>query len=526
MPYLEQTPETEGKGMASCLQFEGTLTLKPLRPRQELAISNIRQAIREGHKRIVLQAPTGSGKTVIAAHIISAALAKGNRPLFTVPQLSLIEQTVQRFEAQGISDIGVIQAQHERTDWNAAVQVASVQTLVRRMLPEVDVVMIDEVHIRYAALNKILDSEAWAKKIVIGLSATPWAKGMGLRWTKLITFGTTQELISEGWLTPVEAYGVPDDFEPDKTKVSVNFDGEYVEKEAEAAMSTQKIVGNVVKNWQEKGPGEKTFMFCVNRAHAQRMQKEFQDAGVGCGYIDGNCTREEREETFRKYRSGEYKIISSVGCLVVGIDEDVRCIIFLCLTRSEIKLVQAAGRGIRLADGKERLLFFDHSGSIGEEALPMFTDIHHAELDKRKPGDKSDPTQAAPKPSKCPKCFALIPAGRSVCPMCGEHLKAKDKVRAVQGELVAITGKKKEPKATMVDKQQFYSELLGLARERGYNEGWCAHRFRERFSTWPACLQKVAIMPTQKVRKFDQDRRSEFYKAKEAQDAALSWELR
>ena len=378
-------------------------SLRPLRPRQATAIDAVKAAIRAGHRRIVLQAPTGSGKTIIASHIIAAALAKGTRPLFCVPRLSLIGQTVKRFESQGIHDIGVIQGQHERTDFTATVQVASVQTLVKRPLPEVNFVIVDECHLSFTAFDKILDSDAWKDKVVIGLSATPWAKGMGLRWTKLIVLATTQEMIAEGWLTPVVGYGVPEEFTPDLSNVHTNFDGDYVEGEAEKAMTTQKIVGNVVKTWLEKGPGEKTFMFCVNRNHAKKMQREFEDAGVSCGYIDGTMDADQREVVFRKYRSGEIKILSSIDTIGIGIDEDVRCIIYLRLTLSEMKWVQDGGRGIRLADGKESCLLLDHAGTA--EELGLFTDIHHDELDATDPNEKAQPKEGgAPKPKKCPKC--------------------------------------------------------------------------------------------------------------------------
>ena len=355
--------------------FAVTLNLKPLRPRQATAIASVRKAIKEGHRRIVLQAPTGSGKTISASHIIAGALDKGNRPIFCVPRLSLIGQTIKRFEAQGICDIGVIQGQHERTEFCAAVQIASIHTLVKRPLPEVNFAIIDEVHLQLKSLNEILDSEAWKNKIVIGLSATPWTKGMGLRWTKLIVLATTNEMIDEGWLTPVVGYGVPDEFMPDVSKVHTNFDGEYVEGEAEKAMTTQKIVGNVVKTWLEKWGKDKTFMFCVNRNHAKKMQQEFQDAGISCGYIDGTMDADEREAVLRKYRNGEHKIIASIDTMGIGVDEDVRCIVYLRLTKSEMKWVQDGGRGIRIADGKESCMLLDHAGTA--EELGLFTDIHH-----------------------------------------------------------------------------------------------------------------------------------------------------
>lgn len=475
-------------------------------------MEELRKALREGFLRVVFQAATGFGKTVIMAHIVASALEKGKRPLICVPRLSLINQTVKRFQAQGIHDIGVIQGQHEMTDYSAAVQVASVQTLVRRPIPDIDFVLYDEVHIQHEAMNKILDSEAWAKKIVIGFSATPWTKGMGLRWTKLIVPATTNELITEGWLTPVVGYGVPEDFMPDVSKVHTNFDGDYVEGEAEKAMTTKKIVGNVVATWLEKGPGEKTFMFCVNRSHARKMQKEFEDAGVSCGYIDGTMDGHEREAVLRKYRACELKIIASIDTMGIGIDEDVRCVIYLRLTKSEMKWVQDGGRGIRIADGKEHCLLLDHAGTA--EELGLFTDIHHDTLDMRDPKEKGAPVSGnAPKPRKCPKCNALVRSGVTVCPVCLTALGKPKTPKAVDGELVAIGKKEKKPQKD--EKQQWYSELLGLAGERGYSAGWAAHGYRAKFGVWPQGLQRVQAQPSRKVRKFDQERRAEYRKQKE-----------
>ena len=97
-------------------------------------------------KTPLIQAPTGFGKTLTAAHIIQRALDKGNRVVFTVPALSLIEQTVDAFRKEGISSVGVLQGDHILTDPTQPVQVCSVQTLARRKKPEAALVIIDEVH--------------------------------------------------------------------------------------------------------------------------------------------------------------------------------------------------------------------------------------------------------------------------------------------------------------------------------------------------------------------------------------------
>ena len=506
--------------MQFSLYEQNALQLRPLRPRQEGLLPQIRQAIREGHKRIIVQAPTGFGKTLVSAHIIAAALAKGSRPMFTCPAITLVDQTLKAFEAEGIRDIGIIQAQHERTDWNAQVQIASVQTLIRRALPQVNFILIDEVHENFDGLNERLDSPEWKDMIAIGLSATPWTRGMGLRWTKVIIAATIQELIDEGFLSPFQIY-VPD-HDLDRKRIKV-VRGEFQDKSASDAMRDAVIIGDVLKTWKERGPGDKTFMFCVNRAHAKEQMAAFIDSGIPFGYIDALTPMDERRLQFKKMRHGEIAGIASVGCLIRGVDEDVRCIIDAQPTKSEMRHVQKWGRGLRTAPGKDVLIGLDHAGNT--LALGLVTDIYHDHLDMHKPGDKAEAFEgekAPSKPRKCQKCHSLIPSGRAVCPTCGEVMKVISDVEAREGELVLYGSAKgaKVEKPKKDEKQAFYSGLLGLARERNYSDGWVAHRYKEKFGVWPKDMQKIAAFPTHDVRKFDQEQRRRWARLQDKKEGA------
>ena len=124
--------------------------LRPLREHQERAIAGLRQSLQSGHKRPMLQMPTGAGKTLTSAHIVAGALDKGKRVAFCVPRKTLIDQTIREFEREGISAIGVMQAAHLRTDSRQPVQICSAQTLARRKRPDVDLVIVDEAHEMHA----------------------------------------------------------------------------------------------------------------------------------------------------------------------------------------------------------------------------------------------------------------------------------------------------------------------------------------------------------------------------------------
>ena len=320
-----------------------------------------------------------------------------------------------------------MQAQHIRTNRHASVQIASIQTLIRRQAPEVDFALIDEVHESFEGLEALLDSEEWKSRIVIGMSATPWAKGMGLRWTKLIIGGTINDMIAEGHATPAIIYGPEQDVDRGALKVAR---GDFEEAGAAAAMSDKAIIGDVLKEWQEKSPKEKTFAFCVNRDHAKAQMEAFIDAGIPFGYIDSftppgtsDNERGTRKYQFAQMRRGDIAGIASVGTLIRGVDEDVRCILDLQPTKSEIRHVQKWGRGVRCADNKSVLVGLDHAGN--NHSIGLFTDIYHDSLDIRKQGDRGDAYKEdykPAKPRKCAKCHCLIPAGARKCPSCSERV--------------------------------------------------------------------------------------------------------
>ena len=125
-----------------------------LRVYQETAIEMVRNSLRTGHRRPILQLPTGAGKTRVAAEVINGALAKERRAIFVIPRQVLIEQTVAAFEREGIWNIGVIQGQNFRTNPNAPVQIAMAQTLARREIPPADIVIVDECHLQYQSITK------------------------------------------------------------------------------------------------------------------------------------------------------------------------------------------------------------------------------------------------------------------------------------------------------------------------------------------------------------------------------------
>lgn len=546
---------------------------KTLRPQQVLGIEKVREAIGRGVKRIMLQLPTGGGKTLLSTAVILSGQERGNRSCFTVPAISLVDQTVGAFASEGLNAVGVIQGDHELYNPDMPTQVASVQTLAARspekakqrriasiksaitkaekkrdeafvklrereagMLfdldietaeiedahsavmdrlnadmreaeaqayhgsrPHVKFVLVDEAHEQHRAVYDWMADEP--NTIFIGLSATPWTRGLADHWEELIIVSTIQEMIDDGFLSDFVVYA-PDS--PDLSKLKVR-NGEYTEASTEELMSDDRLVGNVLKTWREKGTPDKTLVFAVNRAHAQKLEREFENDGVRTGYIDMDTSRNDRREIGEKFHSGEIQVVFNVGTLTKGVDWDVRTLSLVRPMRSESLYVQIIGRALRTAPGKDVAIILDHSSTT--ENLGFVTDIHHEKLrkgvkddDEREYDEQHEKAREERKPIVCPRCTTQYKLkGEPICPSCGFKIEGQVK-NAGPSEIENDDGDLKEisrnRKVTKEDKQRFYSELLSIQRARGRADGWTAHKYRDKFGVWPRGLSRSELPPS------------------------------
>lgn len=485
---------------------------------QAQALEALRQSVRQGVKRIVLQAPTGSGKTALAAAVTEAALHKGNRLAFVVPAISLVDQTVQAFHDEGIKDIGVIQANHSMTDWSRKVQVCSVQTLARRgAWPEAQVVVFDEVHQLHDTHKKWLADENWKHVPFIGLSATPWTKGLGKHFETLLVAATTAELIEKKFLAPFRVFATG---HPDLKDVKV-VAGDYHEGQLSQAMQSGGLSADIVETWIKRWNRDKTFCFGVDCAHAKALQERFTAAGVPCAYQDAKTPPAERAEIRRDFHNGTIRMVANVGTLTTGVDWDVRCLILARPTRSEILYTQIIGRSLRTAPGKDSALILDHSDTTMR--LGFVTDIHHECLDGGKEVAKAE--RKAPLPKECPLCNVLKPARTKLCPNCGFETKPVNGIYEDDGsELVEVTNgaRKRAGKRVWseVEKRVFYAMLLGYSAEKGYARGWASHKYRVKFAVWPRGMDGVgAITPSLEVRSWIRSQNISYAKSKQVNNA-------
>ena len=325
--------------------FEHKIALHPFRWYQEPALPMFRAAVKEGHKKIVGQAPCGYGKTVVAAHLAVNSMRKGNKVLFACPRISLVDQTLSSFEDQGIRDIGILQANHKRTDPMAQLQIACFDTLYSR--PELDFgfVILDEIHLADARMWKLMGR--W--NIVLALTATPWKKGLGLHFSKLIVLSTINDMLEHHrkdpavGLVPVRGIGPKTEILKGIESLKTGQDGDIQEAAAGQFMEKHEVVSDIVDTWlktRQEGhhPGDRTFVFARRRVTAVAYQEAFKAQGVEFDYIDAFTS--DRSPIFKRYRERLSKGIVSVGCLSTGVDEDVRCMVSAAPRKNQADIVQ------------------------------------------------------------------------------------------------------------------------------------------------------------------------------------------
>ena len=212
-----------------------------LRPYQVDAVERLRQGIRDGHRSQVLVAPTGAGKTAIATYIMDEARKKGSRIAFVVDRVNLVDQTSAVLDSYGIPH-GVIQAGHWRRRMYEPIQVCSAQTLEKRgFFPDLSLLIVDECHAIRKETAKLIQN--MPKLTVLGLTATPFTKGLSKLYTNLVNVTTTDVLTEQGFLVPLKMYAA---VAPDMRGAKV-VGGEWADSEIEKR--GQAIIGDIVQEW-------------------------------------------------------------------------------------------------------------------------------------------------------------------------------------------------------------------------------------------------------------------------------------
>lgn len=458
-----------------------------LRDYQTETINRIYQSMRQGHRRIIVQQPPRTGKTVIMAEIARKTTSKGNRVMFIIHRKEVLNQAKETFKVQEV-------------DMSLATM-GMVQTLTRQVarLPAPQLILVDEAHHALAkAYQRIL--QAFPKAYVLYFTATPIRTGhkqLDLIADDLIVGQSIKWLTQHGFLAPFKYYGLGD---IDRSKLR-KAHGDYSSDSMNEAISHQ-IYGHIVDQYQRLAKGKQAVVYCHSIASAKEVTKKFHEAGITAEEIDGGTDKKVRDKLVQQFRDQQLTILVNVNLFTEGVDlPNVDCVIMARPTSSLALYLQFSMRCLNPRKGKTAIII-DHVDNFLNFGLPN-NDRNWSEaiITKNKRKAKLN-TDNGPAIAQCNYCFGTFYRDQitdGCCPLCGHELKKENKDYKIVNvdlqeikENQAVKKRRQMVEAILssevsnnVQHKELYElktlkEFQAYGKAHGYKPGWAYYRWKNR----------------------------------------------
>lgn len=504
------------------------MKLPTARADQDRSIASLTQSFKNGNRRLILQAPTRSGKTVVSCLMMARALGKDKRSLFLAQSRQIVTQTTDALAEYEVPH-GVLMDGYPVTA-HESIQVGSIQSLLSwcdreeggMAWPQANVVFLDECHSESYWRIHAQYPNAW----IVGLSATPCdSKGCGLGrrmrevfrrdavtgaetslgnyaagYDSIVVGATYAEMLSVGQIVPLRIYSqYREDFKP----IAADDDAIDLQKRAAVYMENARLVGEVVKTWKEHADGRSTLYFGQSVAHSIMLRNAFRSAGISAEHLDGGTPQSERDNILRRSRAGETTIICNCNTLHTGFNGNwISCVGVARLVASLPLWRQMAARGSGRWPGKSDCVLLDHGGVAHVFGSPDI-DVHWP-LDPKRSAEKEYLRKRADaakrgEPGACVKCGVWMDFGK-VCARCGAERRSKD-FHHEDGKLVSLElgfGGDTEPiKPTVSREQKLWNNMLWAAAVKGQTINQAAGRFYKETNQWPGRINGLSNIPQQ-----------------------------
>lgn len=391
----------------------------------------------------IVEASVGAGKSVMIARTCQRAIVEypGTRMLVIVHQKELLDQNVEKIiRVWPEVDIGIYSASHGRKQLDRTVTYATIGSIYKRAydIGRVDIVLADECH-----LINPKDTGMWRHFLselkrtcphvrVVGWTGTPFrgngvwlTAGEDALFTHIAARVTMRQLLDDGYLSPLV---------PAPTAARIDTDGvrtsgeDFVVSELAKRADTPELVDATCNEIVSLAAARRRWLvFAVTVEHAQHVADALRHRGVSAEIVSGETPKTERDRLIADFKAGRIRCLINVAVLTTGFDvPEVDFIALLRATKSPVLYVQIAGRGMRLADGKENCMWADFTDTT--ERLGAVDQIK---------GRMPHTGGSGEAPFKlCPNCGTRCATGLTSCPTCGfefpppERIKHTDKASA------------------------------------------------------------------------------------------------
>lgn len=339
----------------------------------------------ESYDSVMLQMPTGTGKTYLFTSIINDLLTSYKEAreeinvLVVAHRMELIDQISETLTRFGISH-GIIQGSREQHLWKR-VQVGSIMSLLTErnlmntLRQRFDYIIVDEAHHSLAdTYIQLFDYFPKAKKL--GVTATPWRfnhESFLKLYHTLIPSHQISWFIERGILSDFDYVSIKPDSEiqclVDRTEVAQT--GDFVNADLDKAFNNMRIRSKLYQSYEKFAKGRKGIIYAINRVHASKIAELYSRHGIPAVAIDCETPKDVRKCLIERFKVGEIKVLVNVDIFTEGFDcPDVSFIQLARPTRSLALYLQQVGRGLRVSECKETTIIIDNVGLYNYFGLP------------------------------------------------------------------------------------------------------------------------------------------------------------
>ena len=333
---------------------------------QREALAALEATRLEGFGAGLVVLATGLGKTWLAA--FDTDREEFGKVLFVAHREEILRQSLATFRTiRPTAKLGLYMGVEQTPD--ADVVFASIQTLgsashlERFAADRFDYIVVDEFHHASAPTYTRL-IRYFKPAFLLGLTATPdrldGSDILQLCEDNLVFECDAPGGIKQGLLSPFSYFGIPD--EVDYREIPWR-NSRFAAEKLTQAVETQKRGEHVYQQWLERG-GQRTLAFCCSITHADFMRDYFLQKGISAASVHSGSASHPRTRSLERLNSGELKVIFTVDIFNEGVDIPlVDTVMMLRPTESPVIWMQQFGRGLRRAEGKERLTVLDYIGN-------------------------------------------------------------------------------------------------------------------------------------------------------------------
>ena len=376
--------------------------------------------------RVMMQLPTGGGKTVIAGELLNRRLTDGRKAVWLTHRRELADQTSKMLNVAHVSAMADI-SWNPGTDapaMSGGVVILMAQTVGRRTdRMEVwnsydarDLMIIDEAHHATADSWKRA-MEQWPGPVV-GMTATPWRlsekEGFDRLFQGLILGPQVADLQSDGWLCDAKVLIPSEDGRV--LGGAIGSIGDYTESGIESAnLGRDVMTAGALRFWQEYAHDRQTIVYAVSVDHAHNLERVFTNAGIPAAVLLGDTGSDERARSIAGFKDGSLKVLVNVLVATEGFDlPDASCVVITRPTLSLALFMQMVGRGLRPKDDGGDCLVLDLAANTLIHGLPEERREWSLAPRGKQPSDGEAPVV------RCEKCAGVSAAASHNCAHCGE----------------------------------------------------------------------------------------------------------